>query len=117
MNELVFLVKNNDDLSENIAELLELAKYDVKQVSAAAARTIWKDNRPSILIVNQLTLKEPVSDFINDLRNRVDKIVVFCSNQEDPSISDADLKIILPFEEHELLKEISDLFKTELSSD
>ncbi|MEP1093811.1 MAG: hypothetical protein ABJG78_01800 [Cyclobacteriaceae bacterium] len=106
MEKLIFLVESDKDLRENITELLELEGYDVVCLTSDETKSVFQSYHAGLVVFNTLTLSEPIDEFVRFLKNKVDGIVAFCSNDEDPQINEADIKILLPFDYQELLHEL-----------
>ena len=97
------LFEDNLDLKENIKELLELNGFPVQAYSS-------KDLVKSSFTKNQIAIcstskcMQPIDRLIGSLKKKVGGIIVLCADVLDPKIREADEKILLPFEEDELVQ-------------
>lgn len=112
MEKSIFLMETDDVLRDNITELLELEGYSVTSLTLDEAKSTFQNYHVGLLIFNMHTLAEPVHSFIRFIKNKVDGIAVLCSDEDDPQIDEADIKIILPFGYDELLNKLSEFNST-----
>lgn len=102
-------MEGDDSLRENITELLELEGYQITSVAPSSAKSVFQNYQPGIAILNELTLSQPIDESIRFLKDKVDGIVVLCSDVDDPQLLQADIKIPLPFDYKEFEEQISGL--------
>lgn len=114
MEKLIFLIESDDSLRENITELLELDGYKVTLFTSGEVTAVPENCREGLVIFNALTLNEPAHEFIKRIKGKVSGIAVLCSDDEDPHIDEADIKITLPFSDQEFLKQLSDFIDVEV---
>ena len=113
MERLIFLIESDRSLRENITELLELEGYRVVLLTSEELLTASKNCLEGLVIFNALTLIEPVDQFIEHTKDKVSGIAALCSDDDDPRINEADIKIVLPFNYQELLNQLSDFMNTQ----
>ncbi len=111
MRKLIFLIEGDQCLRENISELLQLDGYEVRYLTSEESRSVLREQTPGIVIFNELTLEEPANEFIKFLKEKVDGVIVLCSDEENTQLSKADIRIMLPFDLEEILKGVSTLSK------
>jgi len=108
MKRLIFLVERDYSLRANISELLELEGWEVRNLTTKGIYSAFKNYRPGIVIINHLTLNVPTEEMISFLYNKVDGIVILCTDIENPRFLGADLKIQLPFDHQKFAEQLAD---------
>ncbi|MEO9485230.1 MAG: hypothetical protein ABJG47_17355 [Ekhidna sp.] len=114
MKKKVLLFEDDLDLKENIAELIEINGYSVETFSSDSLVNTSVLEKDAIAIFNTSTVLRPVDEFIHLLGEKVDSLIVLCTDANNILTDQADAKIVLPFEEVEL---ISTLRKLSSSND
>ncbi|MEP1096586.1 MAG: hypothetical protein ABJG78_15830 [Cyclobacteriaceae bacterium] len=116
MEKLVFLIDSDFSLRENVTELLELEGYQVVHITSDDAKSFFQNYHKGLILLNMLTFDESIDSFIRFLKGKTDGIVVLCSDDEDPRIHEADIKIFMPFNNHEFLRQLSDFIDAKATS-
>ncbi|MEO9870594.1 hypothetical protein [Ekhidna sp.] len=103
MKKSVLVFEDDPDLKENIAELIQLNGFPVKTHSPVSLETISQEGQNAIAICNASTIVCPIESFISLLKKKVAQVIVLCTDLQDPRISEADEKIVMPFDEKVLV--------------
>ena len=109
MKKKVLLFEDDPDLKENIAELIEINGYSVETFSSDSPVNDSMLKNDAIAICNATTVLRPVDEFIDFLREKVDSIIVLCTDSSNNATDGASAKIVMPFEENELVHVLQEL--------
>ncbi len=107
MKTKILLFEDDPNLRENIAELISVNGFPVEVFSSGEIASSSLPQK-AIGICNASTIITPIDTFIGLLKEKIECVIVLCTDHQDPKIQKADRKIIMPFDEETLIDALND---------